>query len=454
MLRKISNILIKCISKNFGWKLFSVVCAVVLWFIVMNILNPTEIQTYSVNVTFVNEDKLTEKGLVVINKDEIQNTKIDIKVKSTRAALEELTKNKKDILATIDLKQFSMLYAGDIAEPFKVAVNPSIPTSYVYTYEIVSFTPPEMSIKLDKIVETEKEIIVDSEGEISNGYLAGETVAMPSVVTVKGASADIEKIDSVKVFLNMDDVSEGFVKDFTPKAYDSDGNEITSVIIEPETVQISLGVYKYGQIPVKEPSIEGNPGEGYEITKVEWEPKYIDVVGDDTEISSVGDIKPRIRINGETDEKIVRKFDVNAHIAKNKLSIKSGSQREVTVTITLTKIEEQEFIVSNDNIVFENADESKEINLTEPIKVKLKGTSENISKIQNENNIKAIINAGEIQEGKSLAEVNIVLPEGVNLSEKVFAKVEVKNKASESETSLSEDESTESENESYERNTE
>ncbi len=454
MLRKISNILIKCISKNFGWKLFSVVCAVVLWFIVMNILNPTEIQTYSVNVTFVNEDKLTEKGLVVINKDEIQNTKIDIKVKSTRAALEELTKNKKDILATIDLKQFSMLYAGDIAEPFKVAVNPSIPTSYVYTYEIVSFTPPEMSIKLDKIVETEKEIIVDSEGEISNGYLAGETVAMPSVVTVKGASADIEKIDSVKVFLNMDDVSEGFVKDFTPKAYDSDGNEITSVIIEPETVQISLGVYKYGQIPVKEPSIEGNPGEGYEITKVEWEPKYIDVVGDDTEISSVGDIKPRIRINGETDEKIVRKFDVNAHIAKNKLSIKSGSQREVTVTITLTKIEEQEFIVSNDNIVFENADESKEINLTEPIKVKLKGTSENISKIQNENNIKAIINAGEIQEGKSLAEVNIVLPEGVNLSEKVFAKVEVKNKASESETSLSEDESTESENESSERNTE
>lgn len=454
MLRKISNILIKCISKNFGWKLFSVVCAVVLWFIVMNILNPTEIQTYSVNVTFVNEDKLTEKGLVVINKDEIQNTKIDIKVKSTRAALEELTKNKKDILATIDLKQFSMLYAGDIAEPFKVAVNPSIPTSYVYTYEIVSFTPPEMSIKLDKIVETEKEIIVDSEGEISNGYLAGETVAMPSVVTVKGASADIEKIDSVKVFLNMDDVSEGFVKDFTPKAYDSDGNEITSVIIEPETVQISLGVYKYGQIPVKEPSIEGNPGEGYEITKVEWEPKYIDVVGDDTEISSVGDIKPRIRINGETDEKIVRKFDVNAHIAKNKLSIKSGSQREVTVTITLTKIEEQEFIISNDNIVFENADESKEINLTEPIKVKLKGTSENISKIQNENNIKAIINAGEIQEGKSLAEVNIVLPEGVNLSEKVFAKVEVKNKASESETSLSEDESTESENESSERNTE
>lgn len=431
MLKKISSVLIKCISKNFGWKLFSVVCAVIVWFIVMNILNPTEIQTYSVNVTFVNEDKLTEKGLVVINKDEIQNTKIDIKVKSTRAALEELTKNKKDIAAAIDLKQFSMLYAGDIAEPFKVAVNPSIPTSYVYTYELVSFTPPEISIKLDRIVETEKEIIVDSEGEMSNGYLAGETVVMPSAVTVKGASEEINKIDSVKVFLDMNDVSEGFVKDFTPKAYDSAGNEVSTVIIEPDTVQVSLGVYKYGQIPVKEPKIEGSAGEGYEISKIEWEPKYIEVVGDKDEIARVGEITPSIRIDGETDATIVRKFDVNAHIAKNKLSIKSGTQKEVTVTLTLVKIEEQEITINNENVTFEDAGDEREFSLTEPIKIKIKGTSENISKMLAENNIKATIKASGLPDGISSAEVSVVLPEGISLSEDVFAKVEVKRKVAE-----------------------
>ena len=76
MLKKISNVLFKSISKNFGWKLFSLVCAIILWFIVMNIINPTEIQTYSVNVTLENEDKLNEKGFTVMNKEEIQNTKI------------------------------------------------------------------------------------------------------------------------------------------------------------------------------------------------------------------------------------------------------------------------------------------------------------------------------------------------------------------------------------------
>ncbi len=425
MLRKMSEKLIKYISKNFGWKLFSVVCAIILWFIVMNIINPTEIQTFSVNITFLNEDKLTERGFAVINKEEIENTKIDIKVKSTRTALDELSKNRKDITATVDLKQFAMLYADDLNEPFKVAVTPVIPTSYVYTYELVNFIPAEISVQLDNIVEVEKEVKVDSEGELSNGYLAGETVVMPSVVKVKGASSVIDKIYSVKVFLDVSDVSEGFEKDFTPVAFDKNGNELTSIVIEPETVQVSIGIYKYGQIPVEEPTIEGTPGEGFTISKVEWEPKYIEVVGEEEEIAHIGTIKPVVRINGESEARLVKTFDVNAHIAKNKLSIKSGTQKEVVVTIELAETYEKEFSLSDKNISFENVDEGKEASLSDDIKIKVKGSKTVIDGLD-ETDITGKIDATGLSDGThSSVKVEFEFPDGVELSEDVFANVKI-----------------------------
>ncbi len=425
MLRKISEKLIKYVSKNFGWKLFSVVCAVVLWFIVMNIINPTEMQTFSVNVTFLNEDKLTERGFAVINKEEIENTRIDIKVKSTRTALDELSKNKKEITATVDLKQFAMLYAEDLNEPFKVAVTPVIPTSYVYTYELVNFIPAEISVKLDNVVEVEKEVNVDSEGELSNGYLAGETVVMPPVVKVKGASSIIDKIDSVKVFLDVSDVSEGFQEKFKPVAFDKNGNELSSIVIEPETVQVSIGIYKYGKIPVEQPTVEGSPGEGFEISKIEWEPKYIEVVGEEEEVSNVGAIKPVIKINGESENRIVKTFDVNAHIAKNKLSIKSGTKKEVTVTIDLTQTYEKEISIRNENISFEGADADREVYLTGDVKIKVKGAKEIIDGL-NESDIKGKINVSGLSEGTHPSlKVEFELPEGVELSEESFTDVKI-----------------------------
>ncbi len=424
MLKKISDLLIKCVSKNFGWKLFSVICAIVLWFIVMNVINPTEIQTYSVNITFLNEDKLTEKGFVVMNKEEIENTKIEIKVKSTRAALDELNKNKKEIKATVDLKQFSMIYADDVNEPFKVAVTPSIPTSYVYTYELVNFTPGEISVKLDNVVETEKEVVVDSEGEVLNGYLAGKPTAEPSKVKVKGASSQIAKIDSVKVFADISDASEAVVQDLKPAAYDKDGNEISSLIIEPESVQVSFGIYKYGQIPIEEPTVEGKAADGFEVEKIEWEPKYIEVVGDADEISKVGAIKPIVKINGQSDEKITMVYDVNAHLAKNKLSIKSGTKKEITVTLTLAKEEKKDFYIKSQNITVEGNNDEYEVVFPAEIKVSVKGEKEAVDGIS-EDNISAEIDIASLGEGKHTVSLVPHLPDGVVLDGESFIDVEL-----------------------------
>ncbi len=418
MLKTISEKLIKIISRNFGWKLFSVVCAIVLWFIVMNIINPTEIQTYSVNITFLNQDKLAEKGFVIMNKEEIEGTKIEIKVKSTRAALDELNKNRKDITATVDLKQFAMLYADDVKEPFKVTVTPNIPKSYVHTYELVNFTPGEISIQLDNVVEEERDVVVDSEGEFASGYLEGDAIAEPTKVKVKGASTDIKNLEFVKVFVDVSDASEKIVQNLKPVAYDKDGNEMDSFVIEPDTVQVSLGVYKYGKIPVEKPVIEGNLPQNFKIEKIDWEPEYIEVVGNEDEISAVGSIKPVVKVNEHMigdNEKITKTYDVNAHIAKNKLSIKLGTKKEVTVTLTLAKKEdEKEIVLNNSNITIMGGNDENTVFLPNEVKIKIKGEKENLDKI-NPADISALIDVTGLSEGKHTVSVVPKLPENILL---------------------------------------
>jgi len=420
MLKTISEKLIKIISRNFGWKLFSVVCAIVLWFIVMNIINPTEIQTYSVNITFLNQDKLAEKGFVIMNKEEIESTKIEIKVKSTRTALDELNKNRKDITATVDLKQFAMIYADDVKEPFKVAVTPNIPKSYVHTYELVNFTPGEISIQLDNVVQEEREIVVDSEGEFASGYLEGDAVVEPNKVKIKGASTDIQKLESVKVFVDVSDASEEIVQDLKPIAYDKDGNEMDSLVIEPGTVQVNLGVYKYGQILVEKPSVEGTLPQNVKIEKIDWEPEYIEVVGNEDEISAVGSIKPVVKINEQmigNNGKITKTYDVNAHLAKNKLSIKSGTKKEVTVTLTLTKEKgEKEIVFNNSNITIIGRNDDDIVFLSSEVKTKIKGEKEILDKV-NQDSVSASIDVTGLPEGKHSVPIVPKLPENVSLTE-------------------------------------
>ena len=129
MLKKISIYVFDIVKRNLGWKIFSLVFAIMLLFIVMNINNPAETMTFNVNLTLLNKDKLADKGYVVLNSHELENKKIDIKVKSTRPGLDDLSKNRDLLKATIDLQQFDLLYADDIDEAFTLMVTPTIPSS-------------------------------------------------------------------------------------------------------------------------------------------------------------------------------------------------------------------------------------------------------------------------------------------------------------------------------------
>ena len=96
MMKKIQEL----ICKDFGWKLLSIAIATILWFMVINIDQPVDTRGYSRPLVIENMETLTNRGLAAGNLEELKNTKVTVKVKAQRTALDRLNQNPEWITAT------------------------------------------------------------------------------------------------------------------------------------------------------------------------------------------------------------------------------------------------------------------------------------------------------------------------------------------------------------------
>lgn len=449
MLKKISEYIIKTVSRNFGWKLFSLIFAIIIWFIVMNVINPTEVQSFAVNITLLNQDKLTEKGFSIMNLEDILSKKVDIKIKSTRPALDELSKNKKEITATIDLQQFDILYPSDIAEPINVSIIPNIPSNYVYNYEIVNFTPGSIVIQLENITELKKEIVVELTGDVMDGYIATQPEINYNSVTVKGPTSELEKVDTVKVETDISDANSDISRSIAPVVYDSDGNVLEGLTLYPQNINLSIGINKYGQIPVEKPVLRGNPKEGFVISSVVCNPEYIEIIGDTSEIAKIKRIAlPAIDIEGLEATKIFR-FNASDYFEGADIEIESGKKSQISVIVNIAQSVKKEIEISSKNFEVQGNNSEFDVILPDKIFVELTAMDE-IFESLDISTIKGIIDIAGLTEGEHTVSVKLELPEGVVAESGASIKINI---VAGEKTTLEEDSNTEIDSTSQNGNT-
>ncbi|OYP06199.1 hypothetical protein CG709_10120, partial [Lachnotalea glycerini] len=92
----------KKLTHNWGLKIISVLFAIVLWLIVVNIVDPVETKTFNnVHVTVENESVIKDQGKVYDITD--NSDTISVSVKGRRSALEALKST--DLVAIADMKE-------------------------------------------------------------------------------------------------------------------------------------------------------------------------------------------------------------------------------------------------------------------------------------------------------------------------------------------------------------
>lgn len=408
------------ITRNIGWKLFSLTISIILWCVIINVENPAETKSFSVYINFSGAEKLEEQNFVWSNESDYKDTKVVIKVRGNRLALDDLSKKSKDITATVNLNS-EMLYNMTIAEgkTNKVAVNVKLPIldSGSGNCEVIWTSIQYVDIILEKLETAQKEVTILATGEPADGFVILQPEATPNTIQIKGAKSNIDKINSVRADVDITGISDDISLTAIPKAYDANGKEILNLTIVTKEIQVSIGVNKYKKIQLDSSNNQGMLAEGYTLKDIKCEPEYIEIVGLSETIDNITELKlPVFNLSGLS-ETTTQTYDIKTLLPEN-VSIKKGSTKEVKVTATIVKEVTKEFKIPIDNISVKGFDSLKKQYsiLQENITLNLKGLDSILQGI-NINDIKGEIDISNYDTGTYDIPIAFILPAGTALVE-------------------------------------
>ena len=331
-------------TKDIGWKLLSLAIAVALWFTVINTENPLETRSYIASVQIQNEESLFERGYVVVIENEINSTRVTVRLRGQRLALDTLSQSSTKVQAIVDLSNVIYSYNG---EPVSVPVNIVIPSVVNNSFEILSKSVQSVTVDIQPYINkdfTVKPVVNysdESSGELINA------VTSPSTITAYGAKSVINSIAEVRASVTPDTLKNDMVMTASPTAYDAEGNVVNNVTFSSSelSVKISMDDMKSVRIAV---DTTGRPAEDYQVTGLYLSPETIDVAGSEEALSGISVIRlPDIDIAG-MDSNIIRTFDIGDYLPEGVRIV--GGTDTVTATVTLERNEEKNIVIPADSI--------------------------------------------------------------------------------------------------------
>ncbi|MBR1443884.1 MAG: hypothetical protein IJ583_10185 [Firmicutes bacterium] len=410
--KKVKEILEKYILNNLGWKIFSFVLAVIMWYIVMNIINPTETKVFTTTVILKDEQKLIENGFAILNKNELENIAVEIKARGSRPALDELTNRSGDIVAFIDADDINMEPTSE--NKYVAKIDITLPENMRYMYDIISTTPNTAFVELDNKISEDKVVTIDLTGSAADGYVSMAPVITPPKVNVTGLSNVIGDIGSIKVVADISNLTSDYNENLKPVVYDKDGNILSGVTLGSDTVNVEIKINKKGHIPISAPKINGAPANNYRITDIEYEPKFIEATGTEEDFKKIPQINlPIINIDGESEDRIV-KFDVRPFLSDTNLVLHAESPSEITVRI---KIEAEKISTLNipmSQISISGYSDTYELEFQDSVKLSVKGeVPDNFDTAL----IKGNIDLSGVNEGTHFVKVTFDIPQELGLTQ-------------------------------------
>lgn len=360
-------------TKNLGLKILSLGLAALIWFIIVNIDDPAITRTFRLSVEKRNEDVIASQGMVY---EVLEGDAVTITVKGKRSIVEGLTTS--DFSAYADLSKLSRWNAV----PIKVEL-----TKYLQESDTPSITLGSVDTLIVSLEDTETKqfkVSVVKKGTVEEGYCIGELKTKPNIIQVTGAKSQINKIDEVRVEIDVSNLTENFTTTGVPKVYDVDGKEINSskMTFSSNEVKVIGKLLNTKTIPV-DVEVSGNPLHGYRYIKTEYEPKSVTIAGDKDILNRVSKITIPIDISGEY-ANIETEINLENYIPNG--VVLEEESLSVMVNVFIEKLQIRDVTFNVNDIQFKNLSDKLKFNYSGNntsgnLVVKIMGLEDDVKKI-------------------------------------------------------------------------
>lgn len=402
-------------TMDIGWKLLSLVIAIGLWFMVINTENPLETRSYTANIQLQNEEALFERGYVVVNEDEITSTRVTVRLRGQRLALDTLSQSSTKVQAVVDLDNVIYSYNG---EPVSVPVKIVIPSVVNDSFEILSKSIQTITVDIQPYINKDFEVKAVVNNTDSDTVQLANAVASPGTVTVYGAKSVVNSIAEVRAEVNPEILEDGMVITTAPVAYDAEGNVVDKVTFSSNELSVKIGMDEMKSVRVAV-DITGRAAEGYEVTGIYVSPDTVDVAGKASDLSGVSIIRlPDIDVTG-IDSNIIKEFSVEDYLPEGLRVIGADGSDKITVTVSVEEETTKEIVIPAESITVEGTlEEGLSAHIAgRDMTITISGAGSVISTVEADD-IKAYVDVDGYEAGVySDVDVQFELPDGVSLVE-------------------------------------
>ncbi|UWG98033.1 CdaR family protein [Dehalobacter sp. DCM] len=386
------------IRRNMGYKIISIVLAVIFWASIVSTTNPSLLGQNSLPTQLVTKNQPSNLAII----SSIPTITISLNDSAQ-------TQNISEFEAYIDLK-------GATAGEHTYEVSIDSPDAKM----IKNWSPKTVTLTLDsvknKIVTVQPTII----GEPAEGYDVGTLILKPEVVNIRGPESILEKLDSVSVEVDLLGLSESKRISLPVKFSDSQKSISTSdptlqsVKFYPDTIEVIIPIFEKGNASKMVPlhvDTKGTPAEGVEVRQIIPVPSQVKLIGPENALKGITFLNlGTIDIEGLSDSK---EYD----IALNSIALPSGVTFAAGTKISVMVTVAPKAVMQNIQVSVEvkNTGEGLTAEAITPITVTVSGYPDTLKTLKAAD-INAWVDAKGLKEG-TYSDTTVLweLPSGVTM---------------------------------------
>ena len=263
---------LEAIKRNTAMKIFSLILAVLLWAFISLTQNPElSYDVFEIPITITGEADINSEGYVISAVP--KNLKTNLTVSAKRSYLN--TFDPRSLSAYADVSTAKAV--GDYSFPVRVRSEDGNIT-------VVSKSPSNISLYIDRIITTQKPIKLSYDGTLHPDYYIDKEniVISPETATIKAPELVSSKISEVVVHLDMTNIKAEIYNEFEGEAVDSKGETVTDKFLKitNDKITVQVPILKRKTVPVTIRNLPNNLHYNLNVEQVE-------IAGKDDQIEGI-----------------------------------------------------------------------------------------------------------------------------------------------------------------------
>lgn len=342
---------------NLWLKLLSVVVAVLLWLVVVNIDDAIDSKSFNnIKVNTINMEALTSQGQTVRVDEETDS--VNIVVYARRTVLKELKAS--DFVATADMQKnlkfgsmvsIDVVYTGD------------------YNIERIEQSRENVLVSIEEEMTEQFKVTANYTSQPSNGFVVGSLVPEQTLVEITGPASVVERIKRVVASVDAGGLTGTQVRTCRLKLENSDGDEIDGTYLEytgkDTEFEVTVNILNTKLVGISFDVSKAVP-EGYGLSGITYKPETVTIAGQKSDISGIYNLNipaEALETGGQTGE-VALTVDISQYLPEG-IIIPNEDEREIAVNMQIVPHETVNYGFSPEQIRYENIPEGLELDVLE-----------------------------------------------------------------------------------------